>query len=113
MSSSVEAQTTGDAIAIAGILGRIEANLGNVSDSVKELTSGMKEIDARLRLVETAVAQQPDGDRIRKLETTVEALVATKPVRAPWWSIVGGIAALGGIITGAIYLINAAVTIGA
>jgi len=93
-------------IALAGILGRIEANLTNLATLTKENTDRMREIDTRLRLVETAVAQQPDGERVRKLEATVEALVATKPVRTPWYTIIAGIAGIGGIITGFVYVIS-------
>ena len=115
MSAVLDPQSPGDAIAIAGILGRIEANLGNLFGSVKELTAGMKEIDTRLRVVETAVAQQPDEARIRNLEATVETIQATiqatKPApKTPWYSVIAGIAGVGATITGFVFVINLIVT---
>jgi len=115
MATSIEPQNPGDAIALAGILGRIEANLGNVFGSVKELSAGMKEIDARLRVVETAVAQQPDEGRIRNLEATVEiiqtTIQATKPApKTPWYSVIAGIAGVGAIVTAFVFIINLIVT---
>lgn len=85
-------------VGVAVALGRIEANLDSLTNLTRENAVQMKEIDTRLRAVETAVAQKPDDERFRKLETTVEALKATAPVKVQWWVIVGGLAGIGSIV---------------
>lgn len=96
--SSNEVAVSSD-MAVAAVLGRIEANISNLTGLTKENAVQMKEIDTRLRAVETAVAQKPDDERFRKLERTVDELVATKPARVPWWTVAAGIASIAAIVS--------------
>lgn len=93
-------------VELAAVLGRIEANISNLTGLTKENAVQMKEIDTRLRAVETAVAQKPDDERFRKLERTVDEIVATKPVRVPWWTIAAGLASIIGVISALFLLFN-------
>lgn len=93
-------------VEFAAVLGRIEANISNLTGLTKENAVQMKEIDTRLRAVETAVAQKPDDERFRKLERTVDEIVATKPARIPWWTIAAGIASIVGVVSGLFLLFN-------
>lgn len=86
-------------MAVAAVLGRIEANISNLTGLTKENSVQMKEIDTRLRAVETAVAQKPDDERFRKLERTVDEIVATKPTKVAWWTIAAGIASIAAIVS--------------
>lgn len=95
-----------NSIEVAAVLGRIEANIFNLTGLTKENTVQMKEIDTRLRAVETAVAQKPDDERFRVLERKVENIEATRPVKVPWWTIVAGLASVVAIVAGVLALLN-------
>lgn len=97
--SSNEPDGLSSDMAVAAVLGRIEANVSNLTVLTKENSVQMKEIDSRLRAVETAVAQKPDDERFRKLERTVDEIVATKPAKVPWWTVAAGIASIAAIVS--------------
>ena len=76
--------TPSNAIEFAGILGGISANIANLTTAINSQGDKLDKFD----------------ERLRKVETTVETLQATKYVerpRAPWYSVV---AAVVGIVTG-------------
>ena len=99
MTPVTQAEITTISTEAAVALGRIEANIASLTDLTKENTAQMKEIDHRLRAVETAVAQKPDDERFRALERTVDELSVTRPVKVQWWTIAAGIASVAGIIS--------------
>lgn len=83
----------------------------------------MKEIDNRLRAVETAVAQKPDDDRLRTLEskmdtrlTSVERAVSTaqetRRTPVPWYTVAAGIASILGIVATVFLLLNLKLLVG-